>query len=292
MNIQHLRYFETIARYENISRASQELMVSQPALSGVLRQLEGELETPLFDRDGKNLKLNQAGRIFLNTTKGILHQLDSSINYLKESKEIAGTLRICVHINCEELFEELGAFCEIYPDVQVRLYPAHELTGSPSLSAFDLVVLPDYEIKSIENSRVQIGKRRKMYVIMSASHPLARRASLKLEELADENFCFALPRDNRLEYAYTYCIEAGFTPKVRYMVADAHFIPSLLRTETCVAFIYNTTIKNMKSEGIVAVPIEGEIPQARRDIFLCIAQRDPSILTQRFFSFVCERAIT
>ena len=52
MNIQHLRYFEVIARYEKLSRASQELMVSQPSLSGMLRQLEDELGTPLFDRCG------------------------------------------------------------------------------------------------------------------------------------------------------------------------------------------------------------------------------------------------
>ena len=52
MELLQLRYFDVIARCENISRAAEELHVSQPSLSGSLLRLEKELGFPLFDRRG------------------------------------------------------------------------------------------------------------------------------------------------------------------------------------------------------------------------------------------------
>ena len=85
MNIQHLRYFEVIAYHQNISKASQQLLVSQPSLSNILQQLENELGTPLFERNGRKIVLNSAGRVFLATTRDVLRMLDYSVSYLKRA---------------------------------------------------------------------------------------------------------------------------------------------------------------------------------------------------------------
>ena len=69
MNLKEQRYVIALAKYQNISRAALELHLSQPALSTFLRKLEGELGTELFQRCGRELRLTEAGRIFVLCVK-------------------------------------------------------------------------------------------------------------------------------------------------------------------------------------------------------------------------------
>ena len=62
MELFQLRYFLTVAKYENFSKAADELLVSQPSISKAIMQLEQELGVQLFDRNGKRIKLNNAGK--------------------------------------------------------------------------------------------------------------------------------------------------------------------------------------------------------------------------------------
>ena len=62
LNYHHLLYFWSVARYGSIVRASQELRLAQPTISGQVRRLENVLDLKLFDRVGRNLVLTDAGR--------------------------------------------------------------------------------------------------------------------------------------------------------------------------------------------------------------------------------------
>src|SRR5258707_8900990 len=64
MEIRQLRYFRSIAQTEHLTQSAQNLFVTQSTLSHGLRQLEEELDTALFDRLGRGLKLSQAGGEF------------------------------------------------------------------------------------------------------------------------------------------------------------------------------------------------------------------------------------
>lgn len=63
LNYHHLLYFWTVARLGSIRAASEELNLSQPALSTQIRQLEGALEERLFEKEGRGLRLTEAGRL-------------------------------------------------------------------------------------------------------------------------------------------------------------------------------------------------------------------------------------
>ena len=65
MELNQLHYFVAVARCENITRAAKELFITQPALSRVILRLEQELGTPLFDRHGGRVTLNEHGKAFL-----------------------------------------------------------------------------------------------------------------------------------------------------------------------------------------------------------------------------------
>lgn len=290
MNIQHLRYFEVIAYHQNISKASQQLLVSQPSLSNVLQQLENELGTPLFERNGRKIVLNSAGRAFLATTRDVLRMLDYSVSYLKHSDLLTGTLRICQHIGGSRVYEMIASFCAHFPDVQIKLYSADKLIGDPSLSSYDLVILPDYEVK--DQPSLLICQRKSLYAILPVSHELANRKSVRLAELKDEYFCFFTPQGNNLEQAYDLCIKKGFTPKVRYVSDSVQHSIGFIQTGSCVTVTYDSNLNHFDMSNVVAVEIE-DSPDVERDMYLCLSHENPPPLAQRFFDFVKEHcAIT
>ena len=71
LNYHHLNYFRMVARTGNLTRAAQQLNVSQSALSTQIRQLEEQLGQALFDRQGRRLVMTEAGRIALGYAETI-----------------------------------------------------------------------------------------------------------------------------------------------------------------------------------------------------------------------------
>lgn len=65
MNLQQLEYFKVIAETKKITAASNQLSISQPALSKAISKLEEELDVQLFERDGRNIKITKYGEVFL-----------------------------------------------------------------------------------------------------------------------------------------------------------------------------------------------------------------------------------
>jgi DNA-binding transcriptional LysR family regulator len=64
MELRHLRYFLTVARTLNFTKAAEELHMAQPPLSRQIRELEEELGVALFERRGKRVFLSSAGQVF------------------------------------------------------------------------------------------------------------------------------------------------------------------------------------------------------------------------------------
>lgn len=64
MDFNSLQYFKVVAKYENMSRAAEELHITQPALSKSISLLEQSLGVDLFDRQGRAIKLNRYGKFF------------------------------------------------------------------------------------------------------------------------------------------------------------------------------------------------------------------------------------
>ncbi len=91
MELNQLRFFKTVAELENFSEASNILFVSQPALSKSIKNLEDELGLKLFDRIGKSIELNDAGKIILENAMHILADIDELYNdaaKIKQGKRI------------------------------------------------------------------------------------------------------------------------------------------------------------------------------------------------------------
>lgn len=85
MNIQWLRTFLIAAKHENFREASERLFVSQPTVTFQIKQLEKELQTNLFKREGRNVSLTMEGKFFLKKARSILDLYDEGIADLRSA---------------------------------------------------------------------------------------------------------------------------------------------------------------------------------------------------------------
>lgn len=79
-----LRYFRAIAQHGHMTQAARALGVSQPALSAMLKKLEGEVGAELLHRTGRGVELTEAGRVFLQHAEDALRRADAGVQAVRE----------------------------------------------------------------------------------------------------------------------------------------------------------------------------------------------------------------
>lgn len=84
MNLDHLRYFEVLAKTEHYGKAAELVNISQPSLTYAISQLEGELGVSLFEKKGRGICLTRYGEEFLKTVQSSLSLLDSGTRSVME----------------------------------------------------------------------------------------------------------------------------------------------------------------------------------------------------------------
>lgn len=146
MELTQLNYFIEAARTENLSRAAENLHISQPSLSKAISRLEEELGTELFRRSGRHIALNAEGRLFLR-------QIAPSVAALQETRaQFSGTARKTAHRLTVGVWGEscaltdcLRAFRRERPEVFFDLRSHIERIVRPDIRDFDLLLYPEGE---------------------------------------------------------------------------------------------------------------------------------------------------
>lgn len=125
VNLELYRVFYTVARCGSLTRAADELFISQPAVSQSIKQLEGQLGCSLFNRTHRGMELSeQGGKQIFDIVEKALGELDAAENKLKEINSTAtGTIRISASdtIFSYVLIDKIARYHEKYPDVKPSL---------------------------------------------------------------------------------------------------------------------------------------------------------------------------
>jgi DNA-binding transcriptional LysR family regulator len=185
-----LKAFETVVRLGSISRAAEELHVTQPAVSKKVSLLQEEVGLALFEHVGKRLHLTDAGRELLTTCGDWLEawsRFEQSIADLKGLKQ--GRLRLAVVTTGKYFMPRvLRPFCELYPgiDISMQVLNRHRLVERLTHNSDDLYIMgapPDG--LEIESERLMENP---LVVLAPASHPWSSRRRIAFGELADVAF--------------------------------------------------------------------------------------------------------
>jgi LysR family transcriptional activator of nhaA len=122
LNFHHLRYFWAVASEGNLTRAAERLRISQSALSAQIRQLEDQLEQPLFLRQGRRLILTEAGLLALDYADDIFETGEELMLTLREGRREQHVFRVGAVATLSRNFQEsfIGPVLD-QPDLRLRL---------------------------------------------------------------------------------------------------------------------------------------------------------------------------
>ena len=225
MELRHLRYFVAVAEAENVSRAALRLHVSQPGISRQIRDLEEEIGFQLFERSAKSIKLTNAGKIFLTEAKAVLQRADDAV---KTARAIATGEQGELHVGYAPsptsriLPPALRAFQSESPGVRVRLhdFSSEEMIRGlrdGSLHIAFLVKPTAAMLRGLHFEEIMLDP---IYVAVAPKHPLARRRTITLAEVARE----PLVVYSRTEYpeAHEDLLGVFASTKIKPRIAEEH----------------------------------------------------------------------
>jgi DNA-binding transcriptional LysR family regulator len=226
MDFRELQYVVSIAKQQNITRASEEVFVSQPTLSTFVKNLEKKLGQPLFRRLGNKFLLTYAGERYVEKAKiilGMKKELDQELaDILKKN---IGELKIAFPImrGTYMLPCTLPVFREEFPGVRVLVKEANSaaledmiLEGEIDLAFFTLPIRhPDIVYDIIKEEEVLL--------VMSAAHPQAgsgiRKGGCKypwldIKNLQDETFLLQRLDQRTRHIADQILRDANINPRI------------------------------------------------------------------------------
>ena len=143
MDTQNLRAFLLVAEAASFSVAAQKLHLTQPAVSKRVAQLESQLDTPLFDRIGRNISLTEAGKALLPHARSVQLQLQAAEQSVRDlAGDVAGELRLATshHIGLHRLPPVLSYFSREFPGVHI------DIDFMDSEQAYDLTLRGEAEL--------------------------------------------------------------------------------------------------------------------------------------------------
>lgn len=244
MNYNKLRYFYEAGRTLNLTRAAQNLYISQPALSKHIADLEQDLGVQLFVRTNRNLVLTRGGQVLLEECGRIFDGEEEIYRRVRSAAgREGGSLKLAfmgidAAYRIPELLARLG---EKWPQITVttRRLNWDLVYGAVEEGTADLGL----KLSSCESYPEHIGRcvLREDHVaaVVPEGHPLAGKGPIRVEQLKDEPFVFLTKEESVIphDHALRLCREAGFTPNIVASYPNVETVVMMVRAGAGVALL-------------------------------------------------------
>lgn len=245
LELRHFIYFLAVAEELHFRKASEKLFISQPGLSTQIKQMEEILETQLFVRDKRKVRLTPAGEFLKKEVEFILNHLDQTKKQLKLiGKGHMGEVRIGF----------LGsAMQNVVPNLLLELKEKHpmihttleELSNKAQVNA---ILADRLDLGFVRLSRVPRGLQVKpvfedtFSLVLPEDHPIGKDNFRDIKQLANEDFIL-FAQDYSPEYYDTVlsiCEDSGFSPNVSHKSVHAQTIFKLVENKLGIAIVPST----------------------------------------------------
>ena len=289
LDFKELRYLTSIARNQNLTKASQELYVSQPSLSKFLHNLENNMGIKLFNRLGNKFVLTYAGERYIDYAKRILlikKDLDDEMNDLSALRD--GRLNVAFpQTRCSYMAPAiLPEFKTVYPNIKVNLLEAssNRLEELVLNGKVDIAILNGPLNHS--DLAYEILCKEEMVLVASKDHPLANSGKLTKEskypwidinKFKNDNFILHYPEQRTEQIAIQIFNKKKIVPQVILRTHSTEGAVRLAASGFGVCFVSENHIKHISLE---VNPILFSIGNLRTEVELLAVYREGAYLPQ------------
>ena len=235
MELNKLRYFYIVAKYEHMTRAAEEMHIAQPALTKTIKALEDELGVPLFMKKGRNIVLTPFGEYLKIKLDGIFPQLDRIPASTAVTNAIISYKKSHPHIIFELIQNEADANCDI-----------SVMTGN-------------FMGKNTQVIRKQCEMEEKIYLAVPKHSPYATLASIELSAVQNEEFVSLAGSRPFRSICDTFCALAGFRLKPSFESDSPIAVQNIIGAGAGVGFWPEYSWGKISASDTVLLPISSPV---------------------------------
>lgn len=290
--LHQLKVFETVARLTSITRAAEELSLTQPTVSMQIKQLTQNIGVPLFEQIGKKLYLTHAGQELLITCREIFNELsrfEMKITDLQGLKQ--GKLKLAT-ITTTKYFmpRAIAPFCQLYPGVDVAL----EITNHERLLERLSENLDDLYIISKIPDRLDVVLHpfleNPLVVIAPKTHPLAREKNIPISKLQNEPFIMRERGSGTRDAVEQLFNKHGISVKVRLELGGNEAIKQAIGVGLGISVLsQHTFTPEAALSGLTILDVQ-HFPIERHWYIIYPDNKQLSILASTFFDFLQQES--
>lgn len=257
-----MKYFQTVCRYGSITKAAEELFVSQPTISFCIKELEEEFGVKLFHRRHNRLQLTVEGSYFLDKVNYILQSVDALSSQMKNMGNNRNHVKIAVPAMISTfLFPQIfNAYNEVYPELQLEMLETGSLQARKLVDAnsVDLgITILDSAVEDAYNV-VPLVKTELVFCV-SKTHPLANCQKISFKQLADQQIILFKADSYQNIFIKRAFSEVGVQPNILLYSSQLYTIKEFLSYGNVGAFLYRQVAE--MDNDLVCIPLEQAIFQ-------------------------------
>lgn len=169
INLELYKIFYFVAKYKHMTKASEELHISQPAISQSIKKLEDQLGGILFLRSNKGMELTEEGKMFFNYIKGALELINSAENEFTSFKDLSsGEIKIGCSTTLTKLIllDHVKKFHQDFPNIDIKITNdlTNNLINDLKLGKLDFVIFNESKIKETNLSLIKIKELKQGFI--------------------------------------------------------------------------------------------------------------------------------
>jgi LysR family transcriptional regulator for metE and metH len=275
----HLAIIREVDRQGSLTAAAGVLCLTQSALSHTMKKLEQALGTDVWLREGRALRLTQAGEYLLALADRLLPQLDRAEQHLRQyAQGERGTLRIGMecHPCYQWLLKVVQPYLAGWPAVDVDVRQKFQFGGIGALFAYeiDLLVTPDPLYKP--GLRFEPVFDYEQVLVVSGGHALARAAYIEPQQLGSEVLITYPVEIDRLDIYNQFLQPAGISPRRHKVIETTDIMLQMVASGRGVAALPRWLVQEYAARMDV-VPVRLGPCGIAKQIFLGARETDVGI---------------
>lgn len=261
MDVRSLKIFLTVAKHLNFTRAGQEVNLSQPGVSVRIRQLETELGVKLFEQLGKRVQLTEAGSLLIPYARSAIGTIEDASHAIEELQGLErGSLRIGASTTPGMYLipKTIANFKARYPKIEMQLgiRDTRQIEEGVARNEFDFGFVGGHLVGDEVDVLAWVTDQ--LVLVVGPKHPLARKKSIKAEDLRKEKFIL------RELGSATRATIASHLEKVTLAVQpvmemeNPESVKKAVQSGLGIAFISKFAVEaELKAKSLIAVSVRG-----------------------------------
>ena len=265
IELRHLQAFLAVADERSFSRAANRLGISQPPLSRQIQRLEAKLDVQLFDRSHSQVQLTEAGRVFVQSARQIMHQMEQGIRDAQRvSQGLMGQLVVGIDgsaFACERAVQFIETRRAQLPELSIQV----EEMDAPS------------QIEALQHQKINLGfvdaqfvafanfpkavvaqtvGHERLSVVLPTSHVLALAPQLSLLDIASEDFVLAPGWYDYVRSQIQSRYQMDFNPSIVQSAHEYRLLLSFVASGMGLSIVPASTEQHFYRSDIVYRPLQ------------------------------------